>query len=390
MRSHWRYPIAVSAAALTGFAGSVRAQTAPAAPAQTTEIAFMSHDGYPMLGKLTVPNTAGPYPVVIYVQTAEAMTRDMKRPLPDGTFNYFDLYREKLPEMGVAFFSYEGRGVTMGDAPPRYERIDRVVYNTSTLDNKVRDALSAVDVVLKQKHIAPGEVFLMGASEGTLLAAEAAARAPDKVQGGLILYAILSSTLKDMLRFQAADGPFLVMNRVFDANNDGKTSKAEYEADPRKNSALRLQATGFGTLDADHDGFFTQADFRTLRKPLLDVIDADGYDGINAWLKQVAVVDLPTGWLQDHFSHPAMWSFLSQLTIPVGLFHGNADNLTPVDGTKALEALAKQAGKSNLEFQYFEGLDHSLGIGSWFVRGTLPEGHKAIFAFIRAKTSARR
>ena len=26
------------------------------------------------------------------------------------------------------------------------------------------------------------------------------------------------------------------MNRVFDANTDGKTSKAEYEADPRKNS----------------------------------------------------------------------------------------------------------------------------------------------------------
>ena len=161
-----------------------------------------------MRGKLTVPNTAGPYPVVIYVQTAEGMTVDMKRPLPNGTFNYFDLYREKLPEMGVAFFSYEGRGVTMGDAPPRYEKIDRVVYNTSTLDNKVRDALSAVDVVLKQKGIAPGEVFLMGASEGTLLAAEAAARAPDKVKGGLILYAILSSTLKDMLKFQAADGPF--------------------------------------------------------------------------------------------------------------------------------------------------------------------------------------
>ena len=69
------------------------------------------------------------------------------------------------------------------------------------------------------------------------------------------------------------------------------------------------------------------------------MIDANGYDGITAWLKQVAVVDLPTGWLQDHFSHPAMWSFLSQLTIPVGLFHGNADNLTPVEGTKALEAL---------------------------------------------------
>jgi pimeloyl-ACP methyl ester carboxylesterase len=379
-----RLALAISATVLVGL--SAHAQSALAAKAETTEIAFTSHDGYPMRGKLTVPNTAGPYAVVIYVQAAEGMTIDMKRPLPKGTFNYFDLYREKLPEIGVGFFSYEGRGVTMGDTPPRYEKIDREVYNTSTLDNKVRDVLSAVSAVRKQKGVDARKIFLMGASEGTLLAAEAAARAPDQVTGGLVLYAVLSSTLKDMLKFQAADGPFMIMNSVFDADKDGKTSKAEYDADARKNRALGLQATAFETLDADHDGFFTQADFRTLRKPLADAIEADNFDGISAWLKQTAVVDLPTGWLQDHFAHPSMWSFLAQLKIPVGLFHGTADNLAPVDGTRNLEAQAKRAGKTNLEFHYFDGLDHSLGIGVWFTRGTLPEGHQAIFEFIKAKT----
>jgi len=381
-----RLALAIVAPALVGLSAHARGQNAPAANAQTTEIAFTSHDGYPMRGKLTVPNSARPYPVVVYVQAAEGMTVDMKRPLPNGTFNYFDLYREKLPEIGVGFFSYEGRGVTMGDTPPRYETIDRTVYNTSTLDNKVRDVLSAVSVVLKQKGVDSTKIFLMGASEGTLLAAEAAARAPDQVKGGLVLYAVLSSTLKDMLTFQAADGPFLVINSVFDADKDGKTSKAEYDADARKNRALGLQATTFETLDADRDGSFTQADFRTLRKPLVDAIAADNFDSISAWLKQTAVVDLPTGWLKDHFAHPSMWSFLSQLQIPVGLFHGTADNLAPVDGTRNLEAQAKRAGKSNLEFHYFEGLDHSLGVGAWFTRRTLPEGHQAIFEFIKAKT----
>jgi len=197
----------------------------------------------------------------------------------------------------------------------------------------------------------------MGASEGTLLAAEAAARAPDKVKGGLILYAILSSTLKDMLRFQAADGPFLVMNRVFDADKDGKTSKAEYEVDPRKTP---------------------RCDFKPRPlKPSTRIMMASSHKRISERS-------------ENRCSMRSMRTFLSQLTIPVGLFHGNADNLTPVEGTKALEALAKRAGKSNLEFQYFDGLDHSLGIGSWFVRGTMPEGHKAIFAFIRAKTGATR
>jgi hypothetical protein len=46
--------------------------------------------------------------------------------------------------MSVAFFSYEGRGVRMGDQPPRFEQIDEAIYNTSTLENKVRDLLSAM------------------------------------------------------------------------------------------------------------------------------------------------------------------------------------------------------------------------------------------------------
>ena len=48
-------------------------QTPTAANPQTTEISFTSHDGHPMLGKLTAPKTDGPYAVVIYVQTAEGI-----------------------------------------------------------------------------------------------------------------------------------------------------------------------------------------------------------------------------------------------------------------------------------------------------------------------------
>src|SRR6185503_6827009 len=109
---------------------------------KTIEIPFKSHDGYDMFGKLTVPETGKPRAVLISVQTAEGATVDMKRPNGrGGTFNYFDLYRVKLPEMNVAHFSYEGRGIRMGPDPPRYEQIDRAIYDTSTLENKVCDIL---------------------------------------------------------------------------------------------------------------------------------------------------------------------------------------------------------------------------------------------------------
>ena len=115
---------------------------------KTIEIHFTSYDGYEMFGKLTIPTSGGSHPVVIYVQTAEGMTVDTKRQMSrNTTFNYFDLYREKLPEMNVAFFSYEGRGIRMGDKPPLYETINWDIYNTSTLENKVRDIMSAVQIV---------------------------------------------------------------------------------------------------------------------------------------------------------------------------------------------------------------------------------------------------
>src|SRR5678815_4495823 len=62
-----RLALAIVATALVGLSAHARGQNAPAANAQTTEIAFTSHDGYPMRGKLTVPNSARPYPVVVYV-----------------------------------------------------------------------------------------------------------------------------------------------------------------------------------------------------------------------------------------------------------------------------------------------------------------------------------
>jgi alpha-beta hydrolase superfamily lysophospholipase len=144
----------------------------------------------------------------------------------------------------------------------------------------------------------------------------------------------------------------------------------------------------FEQLDSDKDGLFTAADLRQLTASMIARIDANDIELVNQRLKATAALSLPEGWVADHFAHAPMWTFLSTLSLPVGLFHGTGDNLTPVDGTRWLEAQAKQAGKSNMEFQYFEGLDHSLGILPYFVRGTLPAGHTAIFEYIRRQVQA--
>jgi hypothetical protein len=122
-----------------------------------------------------LPQAGAPRAIVIYVQTAEGATVDQKRLMSaTATFNYYDLYRDTLTPKGVGFFSYEGRGIRTGDKPPRFEKIDAAIFDTGTLDNKVRDVLSAIQVVRKQPGCETAPILLMGCSEGTLLAAEAA------------------------------------------------------------------------------------------------------------------------------------------------------------------------------------------------------------------------
>lgn len=353
--------------------------------AGTVEVAFTSHDGYPMRGMLTLPETEGAHAVVVYVQTAEGMTIDVKRPGGrNGTFNYFDLYREKLPAMNVAFFSYEGRGIGLGDKPPRFETIDPEVYNTSTLENKVRDLLSAVEVVRKQAGIDPGRVYLMGASEGTLLAVQAAARAPKEISG-LVLYGVMSLNMRDVFKYIVGDGAYMVYCRLFDTDKDGRISKAEFEADPHKYRANAWKNAGFENFDKDGDGFFDAAEGRAMVKPYFDAVDQGNFEILDRWAKTAGGVSTPAGWFKDHFAQKPMWTYLAKLDIPIGFFHGAMDNAVPIAGVRKLEEESKKAGKSQFEFHYFEKGDHALGLASYFQGGKLPEGHQAIFEFIEKR-----
>ncbi len=350
------------------------------AETKTTEFNFKTYDGYPMFGKLVLPATSGLHPVVIYVQTAEGMTVDMKRQLgKDKTFNYFDLYRTKLPEMNVGFFSYEGRGIAMGDAPPRYEKIDRAKYDTSTLDNKVRDAISAVELVRRLPGIDLKHIYLMGASEGTLLAVEAASRIPKEV-AGLILYGVLTTNMRENFKYILSDGAFLPYRLALDKDGDGKVSKAEFEA---------VSKTGWDRGDANGDGYFTVDDMRVLTKKYIDAVDHEDFGVLDAWATTNAAVATPKGWFKDHFAHKPMWDFMSKLNIPVGCFQGYSDTMANPSGVKSMEEKAKAAKKGKIEFHFFDGLDHSLNIGKYFVNGTIPPGHAAIFEFIKKLSNSK-
>ena len=281
----------------------------------------------------------------------------------------YNQYRELLAPMGIGFFSYEGRGVTSnaGGGPV----IDRTVYNTSTLANKVQDGISAVRTLQKQAGVDRSRIVLRGISEGTMLAAEIAVQIPSEV-AGLVLSGVIGSTLKDALVFMASDGAYLAHLENWDINGDGRITAAEFETDSKGIRKLLPPGTPFGAFDRNGDGVYTRDELLTASRPLVEAIQKENFDAFIPWLQASAAVQVPrtmTEWVKDSFSQPTMWELLSKLTMPIGLFQGEVDHNTPAEQVRALERDAKAAGKTNMEFRYFDGLDHGLGTIVYFNTG---------------------
>jgi pimeloyl-ACP methyl ester carboxylesterase len=273
-------------------------------------------------------------------------------------------------------------------AQPRGEAIDWAVYNTSTLDNKVRDIISAVRVLQQQPGVDKSKILLRGVSEGTQLAADAASRIPGEI-AGVVLSGIVSTTLKDMLTFMALEGTFMQHRDHWDDDRDGRITPAEFETDTKGVRRKSLPGVAFSALDADKDGTYTVADRTLLAKELVDGIQANNMAVVNGFLKLTAAVTIPQGWAEDQFAYPPIWQFLSKLEMPVGFFHGDADANTPIAGVKELERRAKAAGKANFEFHYLAGLGHGLGTLQYFETGTPSTGYVAIFDFVRRVVTRR-
>ena len=378
-----RFAIVIAAIVLCGHLLLSQVHARSKTAWRTVEVPFKSHDGYPMFGKLILPPSGPTRAVVMYVQTAEGATVDQKRKFGNmKTFSYFDIYREQLIPKNIGFFSYEGRGIFMGDEPPRFETIDPNVYNTSTLDNKVKDALSAIAVLRQQPGCKDVPLLLIGASEGTLLATETASRQPDQI-AGLVLYGVMATGLRETFEYMMSDGAFMQLCDAFDTNRDGKITEKEYEADARKfRKNNGLQNTSFSELDPDKDELITVADMRIFKKPIIDATLNDDFDTLRAWSHTGAALAVPENWFEDHFAHETMWTFLSVLDIPVGCFHGVKDLNAPVSAVRALEEKAKQAGKDKVEFHYFKYAEHTLLVSGYFFDGKIRPGHRRIFAFI--------
>ena len=99
---------------------------------------------------------------------------------------------EHLSRSGISTFRYDKRGVgeSSGD------------YLAAGLYDNVDDAQAALDLLWTNPGVDPGAVFVVGHSEGAIIATELAARNPQLA--GVVLLAGTAATGDEVLRWQAA------------------------------------------------------------------------------------------------------------------------------------------------------------------------------------------
>ncbi len=152
------------------------------------EVRFTSGT-FHLAGTLATPDWDGPFPGVLLIPGSGQVDRNENhKKLP---LNAFREIANHLAEHDIATLRYDKRGVGASDGN---------YWETGFLDN-VSDASSALKCLKAQERIRPEAVFLLGHSEGALIATKLAADGADVA--GVVLLSGPARSGEDVLKWQA-------------------------------------------------------------------------------------------------------------------------------------------------------------------------------------------
>src|ERR1044072_148257 len=345
-------------------------------------VKFTLFDGETVEGKLSLPAEAPRIKeLIIYIHGTGPGTYDEHRKMGNTEFNYFDLFAQEFNNRGIAFFTYNKRGVTTGDTPPLYEKVDREKYKKVLPSVEVKDIATFIATLRKDKRLSKARIVLMGWSEGSIIASLAADEKKNNVSA-LLLAGYANDNLFDVIKWQNGGGASMVnIRNYFDTNHDNQISKEEYESDAKPATAFRTQAFGgakFEQLDVNKDDIINAADFGLLNKTRYDAILAAVDKNDDEWIWN-NYFHVTTAWLREHFALEANKTRLLRANIPIYIFQGEDDANCPVEGVYDLREKFKKAGKTNLHAFIFKAHNHDLNYIDWLTKKEMPEGIRKLF-----------
>jgi pimeloyl-ACP methyl ester carboxylesterase len=349
----------------------VTAQTTSGAPAvEVVDIVmrFTAADGTPLEAKLTVPADAkGPVPVVFQLHGAGPRNYDhgLQYRDPDGqvqVYRYYDFHSHELARRGVAFFRMSKRGCTV--EPSGRPLVDRGVFSKATMSVLLDDYAQGLDALRQRKEIDASRIVLSGSSEGTRLAPELAVRSPGGIVG-IALASYAADNAHDTVVWQNSVGPWRAIQKLIPAAADDALTKGEYDVAVKDDATLASRLP-FASFDSDGDGVMTPAETAGVVRPRLDAILKAVEERNDDFIWQ-AVVNLSSPYLLGWWDAAPNYVTLLKLNIPIGIFHGELDGATRVEGVRETEAAFRAAGKTNLTAHIYPGHDHDL---NWTVEAS--------------------
>ena len=222
-------------------------------------------------------------------------------------------------------------------------------------------------------------MYFLGWSEGTIISPLVALNNNVKVDG-LLLCGYCNENLLDTFVWQQnGNASIIFCRRYFDYDRKGYITKSDFEEDRYHKKEAFFGDLTFEQIDIDGDGKLTAADFAPVciehMKSVLSAVERSD----DEWLKNNHGVRLTSEWWKEHFSLEPNKNVLPRLDLPIHIFSGEYDYMTPLFHSKDIEQIFKKLGKTNLTVHYFDNDDHNLNFSEWVENGEMSEGMKCLF-----------
>jgi len=277
-------------------------------------IKVQTFDGYTIKGNLTLPNGNNEISkLVIYIDGAGPKTYHI---------NYFPEY---YANNGIAFFSFNKRGVYEDENPSSIKEIKIDEYKTYLPLNCVEDIFYMIKTLKNIKRLGNCVVLLNGWSEGTVIAPLFSLKYPNMVNA-LFLCGYSNVNMKDMQKWQC--------------------SKIE-------------------------------GGDEMLEKCFSSIEKKD-----NEWL--MINMGIPYEWLLAHYDLTNNNDILPKLDLPIHILNGTADGFCDIKGVYEIKEKFSKLRKNNLTTYIFENHGHGLDI-NWkiFENNEFTIGIKKLFNIIK-------
>jgi uncharacterized protein len=313
--------------------------------------------GWTAKGELTYPKGAkGRLPVVVLLHGSGR--NDMDQTLAPGVTT-FKSVAQGVSRNGFAVLRFNKRGV-VGVGPvlsddPGFPDPSKPYGQT------VRDAAAVVRFAAGSKHVDPARVFLLGHSEGTVVAGNLAADPRGhgiRKPAGVVVMGVVHGTTRELIYYQAVGRTLGQLHEEFDLDGDGHLTPAESTGgligQPAAAAAQFRAVLTDPATDTNHDGRLT---IDTEIEPVVRAaIGFDRFPNLTGFPESLSTYLVDIG----RFRTPAQE--LPRYDGPVLVLNGQTDTQTVVRGAIVTDDALAQAGNRDHKLITYPGMSHLMNV----------------------------